>query len=196
MKTLLEILEFYTTEIFQAVLIGHSIFYIWNLIRKNFLNNIHREVSYPIIEKKLLHLLGIMYIICFAVLTIYRLNNSNQYGINYHDRMFGMYGFAYWTFPIIGVGICSIRQVDFKWKSIVLFVLSVVFLIPMETVAQSLTLQRDYLPMTGEQDSMWIIWWPIVRNYIVFMMMYLLGVESIHRVINRVNKNPSGIQHL
>lgn len=77
------------------MLIGHSIFFTWNSFNKNFLHKIHREVSYPIIEKKMLRLLGIMYIISLAVLTLHRLNNSNQYGINYNERMFGMYGFAY-----------------------------------------------------------------------------------------------------
>jgi hypothetical protein len=152
-------------------------------MNKKLLNKLKRDLVYQSIENKLLLVFGIVYLLSFIGLTIYKLNHAEELGIRYSERIFGIYAFAYCAFPLCYLAIIMIRQLKSKFKWIVLLIFSMLALIPMETVVLTLAWHRDFLPSgIFPENSLWFIWLKIGRNYLLCLLIYIIIVEMLYRI--------------
>lgn len=193
MNTLIEVLEFYCIVIFPILIIGHSILFILTSFNKKLLSRINRELRYQNIEKKLILLFGIGYILGFTILTIFRLNNMAESGIPYSERIFGAYAYAYWTYPLIYLVITILRQIEARWKLVALSIFSFLVLIQMEAVVITISMSQDYLPGNTYQNYLWFMWLKIFRNYSICLLLYVITIETMYRIqrtsVNRAQES-------
>lgn len=182
LNNLQEIFEFYCGVVFQVLIIGQSLFLISTTVYTDLLKRYNRTTSYLAIERKLILLFGSIYLVSFILLTLLRLHDGEQYGIKYSDRYFGTYSYAYWTFPTIYILITFLRQIKVKYGSTALLILSILSLIPMETIVITFALSEDFLTSSAYSNSLWYIWIKLLRNYLLCFLLYGIVLEITYRI--------------
>lgn len=151
METIRYILELYCDNIARILFTGFALYFLMGTVVSPLIKKYQRFTIYNSSADKIIHYIGMMYIVLFIILSIIQLNIEGEIGEIFRSKMFGskvvgMVYLLYWVQPIVYSLITIISMISIRYKSVFIFILCIIVMIPIEMVVLVLVNDHGFLP--------------------------------------------------